>query len=80
MVRTVNPLSVVVNNLLDQTHILQSPHGLSGQRSVDLHPHDEDGLGDHLVGGDLLEDLVAVKVLKVSTPVHLVMMKHGRTY
>jgi len=59
VVRTVNPLSVVVNNLLDQTHILQSPHGLSGQRSVDLHPLDEDGLGDHLVGRDLLEDLVA---------------------
>ena len=50
---------MVVNNLLDQTHVLQSPHGLSGQRSVDLHPLDEDGLRDHLVGGDLLEDLVA---------------------
>ena len=52
---------MVVNNLLDQTHVLQSPHGLSGQRTVDLHTLDEDGLGDHLVGRDLLEDLVAVK-------------------
>jgi hypothetical protein len=58
--RTVDPLSVVVHDLLDQTHVLQSPHGLSGQRTVDLHSLDEDRLGDHLVGRDLLEDLVAV--------------------
>lgn len=58
--RTVNPLSVVVHDLLDQTHVLQSPHGLSGQRTVDLHSLDEDRLGDHLVGRDLLEDLVAM--------------------
>lgn len=51
---------MVVHDLLDQTHVLQSPHGLSGQRTVDLHSLDEDRLGDHLVGGDLLEDLVAV--------------------
>ena len=50
-----------MDDLLDQTHVLQSPHGLSGQRTVDLHTLDEDGLGDHLVGRDLLEDLVAVK-------------------
>lgn len=58
-IRTVNPLTVVVDNLLDQTLGLQSPHGLSGDRSVDLHSLDQDGLRDHLVSRDFLEDLVA---------------------
>lgn len=57
----------MVHDLLDQTHVLQSPHGLSGQRTVDLHSLDEDRLGDHLVGRDLLEDLVAVKKKKDSS-------------
>lgn len=50
---------MVVNNLLDETLGLQSPHGLSGDRSVDLHSLDQDGLRDHLVSRDFLEDLVA---------------------
>jgi hypothetical protein len=59
---TVDPLSVVVNNLLDQTHILQSPHGLPGKGAVDLHTLDQNGLRDHLVGRNLLQDLVANEV------------------
>jgi len=59
--RTVNPLTVVVDNLLDETLGLQSPHSLSGHGSVDLHSLDQDGLRDHLVGRDFLEDLVAAR-------------------
>lgn len=51
---------MVLDNLLDQTLSLERPHSLSGNGTVDLHSLDEDRLGDQLVGGDLLEDLVAV--------------------
>lgn len=50
---------MVLDNLLDETLGFQSPHGLSGDGSVDLHSFDQDGLRDHLVSGDFLEDLVA---------------------
>lgn len=52
---------MVLDNLLDETLGFQSPHGLSGDGSVDLHSFDQDGLRDHLVSGDFLEDLVAAK-------------------
>jgi hypothetical protein len=32
--------------------------GYAGKTSVDFHSVDQDGLGDHLVSGHLLEDLV----------------------
>ena len=51
----------MVNDLLDETLSLQSPHGLSGHGSVDLHSLDQDGLRDHLVSRDFLEDLVAAR-------------------
>ena len=51
----------MVNDLLDQTLLLEVAHGLAGERSVDLHAVNENRLGDQLVGGDLLDDLVAAK-------------------
>lgn len=69
---------MVVHDLLDQTHVLQSPHGLSGQRTVDLHSLDEDRLGDHLVGRDLLEDLVAVRGrTRISSESHVVSLRRS---
>lgn len=64
--RTVDPLTVVMDNLLDETLGFQSPHGLSGDGSVDLHSFDQDGLRDHLVSGDFLEDLVAVRIPRLA--------------
>ena len=57
---TVHPLSTMMNDLLDQPLSLEMTHSLAGEGTVDLHSFDEDGLGDHLVGGDFFHDLVAV--------------------
>ena len=55
---TVNELSRVVNERLDETFSLQVLDRDPGKRTVDLHSVDEDGLGDELEGGDFLEDSV----------------------
>ena len=56
----VDQLSVVVDNALDQTLLLEMSDGTSGERSVDLHSVDQGRLGDDSVGRDLLDDFVAV--------------------
>lgn len=50
---------MMMHNPLNQPHLLQRPHRLARDGTVDLHTLDEDRLGDHLVGGDFFEDLVA---------------------
>jgi hypothetical protein len=49
----------VVDNLLNQTLLLEVGDRTTGQRSVDLHSVDEGRGGDDFVGGDLLHDSVA---------------------
>lgn len=55
----VNPLSVVLDDLLDEALLLEVDDGAAGKRTVDLHAVNEDRLGDKLVGGNLLHDTVA---------------------
>ena len=47
----------MVADLLDQTLSLKVEESLAGAGAVDLQAIDEDGGGDELVGGDLLEHL-----------------------
>ena len=51
-------LSTVVDDGLDEALLLEVLDGDTGEGSVDLHPVDEDRLGDELEGGDLLHDTV----------------------
>lgn len=56
----------MVDDALDVALLLEESDGASGEGTVDLHTVDEDGLGDELVSGDLLDDSVAAEVI-VST-------------
>lgn len=53
-VLTVDELAVVVDEGLDEALLGEVADGDAGEGTVDLHPVDEDRLGDHLEGGDLL--------------------------
>ena len=55
---TVNELSGVMDDGLDESISLQVLDRGSGEGTVDLHSVDEDGLGDELERRDFLEDSV----------------------
>jgi hypothetical protein len=55
---------VVVDNALDVALLLEEGNGAAGKRTVDLHAVDKNRLRDELVGGDLLEDAVAVGLVR----------------
>lgn len=57
-VLTVDVTRVVVDDLLDDTLLLQVGEGLPGERAVDLQAIDEDGDGDETVGLDILVELL----------------------
>ena len=54
----VDKLASMMNDTLDQTLTLEMLNGNTCKTPVDFHAVDQNGLRDHLVGWDFLEDFV----------------------
>jgi len=63
----------VVDKGLDEAFLLEVSDGDAGEGTVDLHALDEDGLRDHLEGGDLLHDAVVGGLVADDSVVGLVL-------
>lgn len=63
----------MVDDGLDEAVSLEVLDGDTGEGAVDLHSVDEDGLGDHLERGDLLEDSVEGDLVDDDSVVRLVL-------
>lgn len=64
IIHTVDELSGVVNNFLDEALLGQVSDDHSRQRSVDLQAFDKDGLGDESEGRDILEDTIVGRLVE----------------
>jgi hypothetical protein len=70
---TVNDLSMVARDGLNQTLGFEFTNGNTGQRAVQLETIDKNRLGDELVSGDLLEQTVIGRLIEDDHVVGLVL-------
>ena len=72
MKRTVDELSMMVDDSLNRTLLLEVPNRNPSQATVDLESFDEDALGNESEGGSFLEDTIIGRLIKGNGVLRLV--------